>query len=99
MTIEQIFAAQPLFVIILEFIILIGAFLGTIGAGIKWLTKHYFDEIKSELKPNHGSSMKDQVTRLEREHAELKQKIDDNHNDITSRVEDIYKLIITTLSK
>jgi hypothetical protein len=33
--------------------------------GVKFLVKHYFDEIKAELKPNSGSSLKDQVTRLE----------------------------------
>jgi flagellar motor component MotA len=32
---------------------------------VKWLVKHYFDEIKSELKPNGGSSIKDQINRLE----------------------------------
>jgi polyhydroxyalkanoate synthesis regulator phasin len=33
--------------------------------GVRWLVKHYFDEIKSQFKPNHGSSLKDQVNRLE----------------------------------
>ncbi len=33
------------------------------SGSIKWLTKHYFDEIRSELKPNGGSSLKDQVNR------------------------------------
>lgn len=43
---------------------------------IKWLTKHYFDEIRSELKPNGGSSMKDQVNRLEQGYDRLENKID-----------------------
>ncbi len=30
------------------------------AAGVRWLTKHYFDEIKAEFKPNGGSSLKDQ---------------------------------------
>lgn len=34
---------------------------GSIAIGIKWLVKHYL----AELKPNHGSSLKDQVNRLE----------------------------------
>ena len=46
------------------------------GLGVKWLTKHYFDEIKSELKPNGGSSIKDQVNRLEAQHAKLEAKVD-----------------------
>jgi hypothetical protein len=46
------------------------------AAGIRWLTKHYFDEIKAEFKPNGGSSLKDQVNRLEAQHGELKSKVD-----------------------
>lgn len=30
-------------------------------AAVRWLVKHYL----TELKPNHGSSLKDQVNRLE----------------------------------
>ncbi len=46
------------------------------AAGVRWLTKHYFDEIKAEFKPNGGSSLKDQVNRLEANHTELKTKVD-----------------------
>jgi hypothetical protein len=46
------------------------------AAGIRWLVKHYFDEIKAELKPNSGSSLKDQVTRLEIQHSKLEDKVD-----------------------
>ena len=46
------------------------------AAGVRWLTKHYFDEIKAEFKPNGGSSLKDQVNRLEAQHVELKSKVD-----------------------
>lgn len=47
--------------------ILVGVFTIVVGiaAAVRFLTKHYFDEIKAELKPNSGSSLKDQVTRLE----------------------------------
>ena len=44
--------------------------------GVRWLTKHYFDEIKAELKPNGGSSIKDQVNRLETQHKNLEAKVD-----------------------
>jgi hypothetical protein len=43
---------------------------------IKWLTKHYFDEIRAEFKPNGGSSLRDQVNRLESNHARLENKLD-----------------------
>jgi hypothetical protein len=42
------------------------------AAGVRWLVKHYLDE----LKPNSGSSLKDQVTRLEAQHVKLESKVD-----------------------
>ena len=38
---------------------------GIIAAGARWIVKRYVEDIVAELKPNSGSSMKDQVTRLE----------------------------------
>jgi hypothetical protein len=35
--------------------------LAIVGGGIRWLVKHYLNE----LKPNSGSSLKDSVVRLE----------------------------------
>lgn len=52
------------------------------GLGIRWLVKHYFDEIKHELKPNSGQSMKDQVTRLEEKTDKLETKIDDLYDKL-----------------
>ena len=52
------------------------------GLGVRWLTKHYFDEIKHELKPNSGASMKDQVTRLEQKTDKLETKIDDLYDKL-----------------
>jgi hypothetical protein len=34
---------------------------GGFAAGVRWMVKHYLNE----LKPNSGSSLKDSVTRLE----------------------------------
>ena len=50
---------------VLAITISISTVITTAALGVKWLVKHYFDEIKKEIKPNSGSSMKDQVTRLE----------------------------------
>jgi len=36
-----------------------------IGVGTRWIVKKYVEDILYEMKPNNGSSMKDQVTRLE----------------------------------
>jgi hypothetical protein len=42
---------------------IIGGFVGA----VRWLVKHYLNE----LKPNSGSSLKDSVTRLERQVEEI----------------------------
>ena len=41
--------------------------IGGFAAGVRWLVKHYLNE----LKPNSGSSLKDSVTRLERQVEEI----------------------------
>ncbi len=40
---------------------------GGFGAAVRWMVKHYLNE----LKPNSGSSLKDSVTRLERQVEEI----------------------------
>lgn len=39
--------------------------IGSFILAIRWLVKHYFEEMRAELKPNSGKSLKDQVSRLE----------------------------------
>jgi hypothetical protein len=51
------------------------------AAGIRWLVKHYLDE----LKPNSGSSLKDQVTRLEAQHVKLETKVDKIYDAIVEQ--------------
>jgi hypothetical protein len=41
--------------------------IGGFAAAIRWMVKHYLNE----LKPNSGSSLKDSVTRLERQVEEV----------------------------
>ncbi len=43
------------------FVVALISILGSTAIGVKWLVKHYL----SELKPNGGLSVKDQVNRLE----------------------------------
>ena len=40
---------------------------GGFAAGVRWMVKHYLNE----LKPNGGSSVKDSVARLERQVEEI----------------------------
>lgn len=39
--------------------------LAIVGMGVRWIVKKYVEDIIYEIKPNNGSSMKDQITRLE----------------------------------
>jgi chaperonin cofactor prefoldin len=73
---------------ILGIVISVGTIISITAMGVRWLVKHYFDEIKKELKPNSGSSLKDQVTRLEDQHAKLETKIDDLYDKIITYLAD-----------
>ena len=44
-----------------SFAVALFSILGSVAIGIKWLVKHYLNE----LKPNGGSSLKDKVSALE----------------------------------
>jgi hypothetical protein len=55
--------AQDYATVAVAVLTIIGGFVGA----VKWLVKHYLNE----LKPNSGSSLKDSVTRLERQVEEV----------------------------
>ena len=44
-----------------SFFVAIISIVGSVALGVKWLVKHYLNE----LKPNGGSSLKDKVSTLE----------------------------------
>ena len=54
--------------------------------GVRWLTRHYFAEIKAELKPNSGTSLKDQVTRLEANQTKLETKLDKLYDTLLDHI-------------
>ena len=47
------------------FILTILSILGAVGLIGRWIVKKYVEDLMSELRPNSGASMKDQITRLE----------------------------------
>ena len=55
--------AQDYATVAVAVLTIIGGFIGA----VKWLVKHYLNE----LKPNGGSSVKDSVSRLERQVEEI----------------------------
>jgi hypothetical protein len=78
--------------------------IGVVAAMIRWLVKHYFDAIKAEFKPNGGSSLKDQVNRLESEHKKLFEKFEKaedqamkDHKDLADKIDKVYSTIINIL--
>ena len=62
---------------------------------IKWLTKHYFDEIRSEMRPNSGSSLKDQVTRLEGRMTEASEM----RKDMDAKIDKMFDTLLAHISK
>jgi hypothetical protein len=63
------------------FILTVLGILSAVGIVLRWILKKYVEDIMSELKPNSGSSMKDQVTRLE-------SKVDKLYDAILIHLED-----------
>jgi hypothetical protein len=44
---------------------------GIVAVGVRWIIKKYVEDIIYEIKPNNGSSMKDQITRLENKNEKI----------------------------
>ncbi len=68
-----------------------------VGGGIKWLTKHYFNEIRAEFKPNGGTSMKDAISRLESDVSELKDhmlKEEKEQDRLHSKLDRMYEIML-----
>ena len=62
---------------------------------IKWLTKHYFDEIRNEIRPNSGSSLKDQVTRLESRMIEA----DYMRHEMNNKIDQTFDLLLKHIER
>lgn len=78
-----------------QLILVILSILGIVAGGIRFLVKHYFSEMKAELKPNSGSSLKDQVTRLEARVNEA----DVTRRDMDRKLDKMYSILIEYIAK
>jgi hypothetical protein len=60
------------------------------GMSFRWIVKHYIKDIVTELKPNGGSSLKDQVNRLEKkvEEADFKRR------EMSVKLDHLYELLV-----
>ncbi len=62
-----------------------------VAGSIKWLVKHYL----TELKPNSGSSLKDQVSRLESRINEA----DIRRREMSQKLDHMYDILLEYISK
>ena len=76
-------------------IVAILTIVSSIAFGIKWLVKHYL----VELKPNSGSSMKDQISRLELALDEQRVDSINSRNRQEEKLNDMYKILIDHIAK
>jgi hypothetical protein len=67
-------------------ILSIASIFAIVAGGIKWLVKHYLNE----LKPNSGSSLKDAVNRLE----ERQNDADLLRKDMNRKIDHMYDILI-----
>lgn len=76
-------------------IVAILTIVSSIAFGIKWLVKHYL----SELKTNGGSSVKDQISRLET--AVDEQRIDSvkSRDRQEKKLDEMYQILIDHIAK
>jgi uncharacterized iron-regulated membrane protein len=74
----------PLIIGILTIITMVSGISYTIYTTFTKFVKNEIQEVAKEFKPNGGSSLKDQVNRLEAQHFELKSKVDEIYDLLTT---------------
>ena len=87
---------------ILALVLSVASVITSVAYGVRWLTKHYFAEIKHEMKPNGGQSMKDQVNRIEKDVEELKNqnlKGEEYHEKLDNKIDELTRLFIEYVSR
>ena len=76
-------------------IVAILTIVSSIAFAIKWMVKHYL----SELKPNSGSSLKDQVNRLETALDEQRIASEKSRLRQENKLDEMYKILIEHIAK
>jgi intein/homing endonuclease len=79
-------------------IVAILTIVSSIAFGIKWLVKHYL----SELKTNGGSSVKDQINRLELRINEAdvsRREMKEDHKVMKAKLDHMYDILLDYISK
>jgi hypothetical protein len=87
---------------ILTITISLSTIITSVALGVRWLTKHYFEEIKHEMKPNGGASIKDQVNRMEQDILDLKSQNhrgEEYHEKLDSKIDELTRLFIEYVAR
>lgn len=69
-----------------------------VAGAIKWLVKHYL----AELKPNSGSSLKDQVSRLElriNEAEVSRNQMKEDHKVMKAKLDHMYDILLEYIAR
>ena len=66
-----------------------------VAVSIKWLVKNYFAEMKAEFKPNGGTSLKDQISRLE----EKAKEAEEDRKRLHEKIDKIFEVLLEHISK
>ena len=76
--------------------------LTAVGMGVRWVIRHYLKDVLHELKPNSGSSLKDQVTRLEKNfHAleKTQEEADFLRKETNKKIDHMYEVLLDYISR
>ncbi len=76
-------------------IVAILTIVSSIAFGIKWLVKHYL----VELRPNSGSSMKDQISRLETAVEDQRVDSERSRDRQEKKLDEMYKMLLDHITK
>jgi CII-binding regulator of phage lambda lysogenization HflD len=58
-----------------------------IGGLFRWIIKNYLNQIRHELQPNSGVSIKDQVTRLETSQIKIHEELESTKNNLNEKLD------------
>lgn len=73
-----------------------------LGAGVRWVIRKYLQDMLHELKPNSGQSIKDQVTRLEKNFKQIEHQqseADLLRKEMNKKIDHMYDVLLDYISK
>ena len=87
---------------LIAIVVSISTVLSTLVMGVRWLVRHYFEDIKHELKPNSGKSIKDQVNRMEKDICDIKsenEKGEEAHLRLDNKIDHLTQMFVEYVAR